>query len=81
MSFNTSSTDHTDGLVAISSGGGVNSTITNAINGLSATGGTYPHTGLSTANDIFQGDTSTDRNRVVIMFTDGEPGQQGNWKQ
>ena len=78
VSFNTSSTDHTDGLVAISSGGGVNSTITNAINGLSATGGTYPHTGLSTANDIFQGDTSTDRNRVVIMFTDGEPGQQGN---
>src|SRR5690554_285843 len=60
VSFNTSSNNHTSGLVPISSGGGINSTITNAINGLSATGGTYPYTGLSTANSIFQGDSSTD---------------------
>ena len=77
VSFSGETTNHTSGLVNVKNGGSVNSTITNAINGLTAEGATHSNKGLGLAKNIFQGDNTTDRNRVVIMFTDGEPGNQG----
>lgn len=58
--------------------------ITNAINALTAHGGTQPQDGLEMANQIFANrkittyqkadGTSAPRNTVVVMFTDGQPG-------
>lgn len=58
--------------------------ITNAINALTAYGGTQPQDGLAMANQIFANrtittypkadGTSAPRNTVVVMFTDGQPG-------
>ena len=45
----------------------------NAVNGLNADGGTHPEDGLDLANDVL-GNQNTERNQVVIMFTDGGPG-------
>ncbi|MEL7569909.1 MAG: vWA domain-containing protein [Eubacteriaceae bacterium] len=77
VSFAYDAENITGGLVNISNGSGVNSSITNAINSLTGSGATHSNEGLGTAVDIFQADTSTDRTRVVVMFTDGEPGNYG----
>ena len=57
--------------------------VSSAIDNLTADGGTHIDQGLSTANGIFAnnpiGDTEN-RNRVVIVFTDGAPGTYGNWR-
>lgn len=50
-------------------------------NTLNTSGGTYVHTGLGLVDDVFNGADATpgeERNRVVILFTDGEPGS-GDW--
>ena len=56
--------------------------VSSAIDELTADGGTHIDQGLSTANGIFAsnpiGDTEN-RNRVVIVFTDGAPGSYGDW--
>lgn len=56
--------------------------VSSAIDNLTADGGTHIDQGLSTANGIFAnnpiGDTEN-RNRVVIVFTDGAPGSYGDW--
>lgn len=56
--------------------------VSSAIDNLTANGGTHIDQGLSTANGIFAnnpiGDTEN-RNRVVIVFTDGAPGSYGDW--
>lgn len=44
----------------------------NAINALTAHGGTNTLDGLTMAEKIFANTDSTDRNRVVILFTDGD---------
>lgn len=44
-----------------------------AVNGLNAEGGTHPEDGLNLANNVL-GNQNTERNQVVIMFTDGGPG-------
>ena len=57
--------------------------VSSAIDELTADGGTHIDQGLSTANGIFAsnpiGDTEN-RNRVVIVFTDGAPGSYGDWR-
>lgn len=57
--------------------------VSSAIDNLTANGGTHIDQGLSTANGIFAnnpiGDTEN-RNRVVIVFTDGAPGSYGDWR-
>lgn len=57
--------------------------VSSAIDELTADGGTHIDQGLSTANGIFAsnpiGDTEN-RNRVVIVFTDGAPGSYGDWE-
>ena len=64
----------------------VNADFTKAIKSLSAYGGTKPAVGLEMAEEIFNARSETqftmrsgnkdtvDRNKVVIFFTDGEPG-------
>ena len=66
----------------------VNAEITDAINALTAYGGTQPENGLNMANNVLTNRSETqytirsgdnvgqkvDRNTVVIFFTDGQPG-------
>lgn len=77
VSFEYNAEDLTGGLINVSDGSGVNGNIITAINSLNGNGATHSNEGLGMAADIFQENTSTDRNRVVIMFTDGEPGDYG----
>ena len=56
--------------------------VSSAINNLSADGGTHINEGLSTANGIFASnplEATENRNRVIIVFTDGAPGLYGDW--
>ncbi len=51
-----------------------------AIDALTADGGTETQKGLKMANEIFKNnpiENGQERNRVVILFTDGEPGLSG----
>lgn len=60
--------------------------LTASINELAAKGGTHMELGMEMANDIFNANDNTytkadgttgTRNRIVVMFTDGEPGDSG----
>ena len=55
--------------------------LTSAVNGLSANGGTYSDNGLELAKDVLSDTTNQgdgrDAQKVVILFTDGDPGQSG----
>lgn len=62
------------------------SNLTDSIEALDASGATHPQYGLEMANGIFEQNsniitnsngTTTERKRVVVMFTDGSPGNQG----
>ena len=53
------------------------STLKNAImNQLDMNQGTVPASGITIANSIFESYTDTNRNRVMVVFTDGAPGAQ-----
>lgn len=83
VSYASSTTNHTNGLLDMTVSGN-DTTAKNAVNGLNADGGTMIDGGIQEANDIFKNnpipanDTSG-RQRVVIVFTDGAPGMNGNW--
>ena len=55
------------------------SNLAQSINELDAEGGTHPELGMKMANGIFEAnpDTTGTRQRIVVMFTDGKPGDQG----
>lgn len=56
--------------------------ITASINALAAKGATRADLGMTMANNIFNANTIQDgekRNRVVVMFTDGEPNNQSGF--
>lgn len=60
-----------------------NGTVLYAVNNLNANGGTYIEDGLANAETAFDNaaaTTSTTRNRVVVVFTDGVPGS-GTWSE
>lgn len=64
--------------------GQLNTNVSKAINGLDADGGTRPGLGLDMANNILATNPATeDRNaqRVVVLFTDGAPGQSSYEKE
>lgn len=66
-------TDKSDTLKSLST---EETTIRNAVNSLTSKGATRSDYGMENAKDIFSYSNSqseTDRNRVVVMFTDGEP--------
>ena len=52
------------------------SNLTQSIENLAAKGGTHPELGMKMANGIFAAnpDTTRTRQRIVVMFTDGNPG-------
>lgn len=76
--FTSSARDLTNGLVDMDTALGL-TTVTNAVNGLSAGGDTAPATGLDTANGIFSNNPveAGKRNRVIVLFTDGYPAEYG----
>ena len=49
-----------------------------AVDALQYGGYTPAHLGLQLANGIIQNDPNTDRQKVVVLFTDGEPNGVGN---
>lgn len=50
----------------------------NTVDGLIARGGTMANNGMSRANAVLSGiSSSRESNRVVVLFTDGEPGSSG----
>lgn len=70
------STDYENALVSVlDQNGNLNSRISNAVNGLAASGGTAIDRGTEMANNVLeQHKNDTGRNKVVIIFTDGVPG-------
>lgn len=69
----------TNGLVDMDTSRGLTQ-VKNAVSGLQASGDTYPATGLDMANSIFDANPISgdgQRGRVVIMFTDGYPAENG----
>ena len=54
------------------------SNLTQSIKNLDAEGGTHPELGMAMANSIFAANSNSDANgtrqRIVVMFTDGSPG-------
>ena len=78
VSFADSASNLTNGLVNMDDRNGV-STVNRAVNGIKASGNTYPANGLNTANSIFSANSVdlSQRNRVVVLFTDGYPAEGG----
>lgn len=70
-----------DALIPVSVGangsGGVNPGLIKSTQGLGANGGTRASYGMEMANAIFAANPAEDRVRIVVMFTDGQPGQSG----
>lgn len=69
----------TNGLVDMDTSRGLTQ-VKNAVSGLQAGGDTYPATGLDMANSIFDANPISgdgQGGRVVIMFTDGYPAENG----
>lgn len=69
----------TNGLVDMDTSRGLKQ-VKHAVSGLQAGGDTYPATGLDMANSIFDANPISgdgQRGRVVIMFTDGYPAENG----
>ena len=83
VSYASSTTNHTNGLLDMTVSGN-DTTAKNAVKGLTANGGTLIDGGIQEANKIFAAneipaDDISGRQRVVIVFTDGAPGENGNW--
>lgn len=78
VSFADRASNLTNGLVNMDDRNGV-STVNRAVNGINASGNTYPANGLNTANSIFSANSVdlSQRNRVVVLFTDGYPAEGG----
>lgn len=77
--YNTATINYTQivkGLTAASS----TSELKGAVNSLTAAGFTPAHLGMQLAKKIIDEDTVTERQKVVVMFTDGEPnGMNGKY--
>lgn len=60
--------------------GNVTSSITTAISKINGNGATYTNYGMEMANGVFANnpiEADSDRQRIVVVFTDGQPGQSG----
>lgn len=64
--------DYQDALVKSSE-----TSFSTAIDNLSASGATRASYGMEMANNVFANNSSEERSRVVVFFTDGEPGKSG----
>lgn len=85
-----SAADYRAALVSVNNNDALNSNISTAISQFAANGGTYTSYGMSMAEQLYKavedaGDTegvdsegqTVERQRVIIVFTDGEPGANG----
>lgn len=74
------SQDYKDALVNVNTNGNVTSSITTAISNIAASGATRTNYGMEMANGVFENnpiEENSDRKRIVVVFTDGEPGKSG----
>ena len=74
---NATNSDYKNSLVSVNSNGTVNSRLTTAIDRIDAEGGTAINLGMKMAQNILNNNpvsSNEERNQVVIVFTDGEPG-------
>lgn len=78
--------DYQDALVDVSENGEVNPKLTDAIDNFANYGGTYTSYGIHMANQLFENNDKTyiaedgseqQRKRIIVVFTDGEPGANG----
>lgn len=73
-----SSQDYKDALVVVNDvGGDIAGSISRAIGNLDAEGATRTSYGLEMAQEVFENNKDSERQRVVVLFTDGEPGKSG----
>lgn len=72
--------DYRNALVSVNTNGSITQSITTAISRIANSGGTRTSYGLEMAQNVFANNSipaGSDRQRVVVLFTDGEPGQSG----
>lgn len=73
--------DYKKALVSVNDeNGDVASSITTAIKAINGNGATYTNYGMEMANGVFQNnpiENGSDRKRIVVVFTDGQPGRSG----
>lgn len=73
--------DYKKALVSVNDeNGDVASSITTAIKEINGNGATYTNYGMEMANGVFQNnpiENGSDRKRIVVVFTDGQPGRSG----
>lgn len=71
--------NYKDALVSVNnSDGSITNSITTAISNIGANGATYTNYGLEMANGVFENNpiaSDSNRKRIVVVFTDGQPGQ------
>lgn len=73
-----SSQDYKDALVVVNDvDGDIAGSISRAIENLDAEGATRTSYGLEMAQEVFENNKDSERQRVVVLFTDGEPGKSG----
>lgn len=73
-----SSQDYKDALVVVNGvDGDIAGSISRAIGNLDAEGATRTSYGLEMAQKVFENNKDSERQRVVVLFTDGEPGKSG----
>ena len=73
-----SSQDYKDALVVVNDvDGDIAGSISRAIGNLDAEGATRTSYGLEMAQKVFENNKDSERQRVVVLFTDGEPGRSG----
>lgn len=76
---NATDSDYEDALVSINDNGNLNSRVSNAIDRIIVERDTPTAAdhGMEMAQNILENNKSTDRNKVVVMFTDGKPNHSG----
>lgn len=73
-----SSQNYKDALVVVNDvDGDIAGSISRAIENLDAEGATRTSYGLEMAQKVFENNKDSERQRVVVLFTDGEPGKSG----
>lgn len=73
-----SSQDYKNALVVVNDvDGDIAGSISRAIGNLDAEGATRTFYGLEMAQKVFENNKDSERQRVVVLFTDGEPGKSG----
>ena len=75
-------TDYKNALESVresdASGNGVNDDIDTALDKVDGYGGTSISYGMTMANNIFKNNSADGRKRIVVVFTDGQPGSGAN---